>query len=112
MRQVFLAAWKNCKHWMPLHKDFMKQNPKSFCKAFINTLPNCDVITSNISETFNGYICKARWLLIIDMLEWIRTSLMERMYDKSKMMNKCSDEICPRIGIHWKRHNWGQGIAL
>lgn len=37
--------------------DFMKEGPNRFCKAFINTMPTCNAITSNLVDTFNGYIC-------------------------------------------------------
>ncbi|KAF2295275.1 hypothetical protein GH714_032407 [Hevea brasiliensis] len=40
------------------YDEFIKQDPTIFCRAFINTLPKCDVVTSNLVETFNSYICK------------------------------------------------------
>ncbi|XP_050204899.1 uncharacterized protein LOC126677837 [Mercurialis annua] len=77
--------------------DFMGQVQNVFCKAFIRPHAKCDAITSNLVETFNGYIAKARQLHPIHMLEEIRTSLMARMYQKSELMEKHFEDICPRI---------------
>ncbi|XP_050227587.1 uncharacterized protein LOC126677148 [Mercurialis annua] len=79
------------------YDDFIKQSPKVFCKSFVRTTPLCDAITSNLVETFNGYICKARQLQAIHMLEEIRTTLMERMYAKHELMVKHHEDLCPRI---------------
>ncbi|KAF2308186.1 hypothetical protein GH714_036528 [Hevea brasiliensis] len=64
------------------NEDFMKQDKRVFYKAFINTWPKCDVVTSNLAEAFNSYICKARTMPSISMFEESRSCLMERMYNK------------------------------
>lgn len=35
------------------YEDFMVQDPRVFCKAFINCRPKCDMMTSNLVETSN-----------------------------------------------------------
>lgn len=55
--------------------DLLHQDPKVFCKAIVSTLLKCDVIISNLAETFNFYICKAKTLPIIAMLEDIMRRL-------------------------------------
>lgn len=38
---------------------FKKYDPKIFCRAFMKTKTNIDVIVNNdLAETFNGYIIK------------------------------------------------------
>ncbi|XP_050235062.2 uncharacterized protein LOC126683258 [Mercurialis annua] len=53
---------------MEAHTDFMKQLENTFCKAFIRPNLKCDAITSNLVETFNGFISKPRQLQAINML--------------------------------------------
>ena len=48
--------------------DFIAKDPKVFCKAFILPISKCDSVDNNMAETFNGWICRARTLHIIDML--------------------------------------------
>ncbi|XP_021775561.1 uncharacterized protein LOC110739410 [Chenopodium quinoa] len=78
-------------------QDFERCDPTKFCRAYI--LPSCksDVVVSNMVETFNGYILQARSNHIIDMLEDIRTALMERLVVKKLEMEKVNDDICPRL---------------
>ena len=54
-------------------QDFNDKGVNRFCKAFFSPLSKCDNVDNNMAETFNGWICKARLLPIIDMLEDIRT---------------------------------------
>ncbi|KAL6569678.1 hypothetical protein OROMI_014192 [Orobanche minor] len=65
-------------------EDLLQQNPRVFCRAYFSDVSKCDVVVSNMAETFNGYILKARAKHIIDMLDDIRTLLMERMVQKQK----------------------------
>ncbi|KAL3739543.1 hypothetical protein ACJRO7_020885 [Eucalyptus globulus] len=68
------------------YEDFMRQDPKHFCRAFIRTGTKCDAVENNLSETFNGYICIPRAKPILEMLEEIRAMLMERMTERSQLM--------------------------
>ncbi|WOK97368.1 hypothetical protein Cni_G06076 [Canna indica] len=79
------------------HQDFLAVGVTKFCQTYINVGCKSDVVSNNLSETFNGYILKARGKLIIDMLEDIRRMLMVRMYEKRELMLKNNDTICPSI---------------
>ncbi|KAL3731106.1 hypothetical protein ACJRO7_028043, partial [Eucalyptus globulus] len=79
------------------YEDFMRQDPKHFCRAFIRTCTKCDAVENNLNETFNGYICIPRAKPILEMLEEIRAMLMERMTERSQLMVDRMDPICPRI---------------
>ncbi|XP_057529822.1 uncharacterized protein LOC130808363 [Amaranthus tricolor] len=63
---------------------FRKCGPHLFCRSFVKLDGKCDVILSNMVETFNNYIMNARSHHLIDMLEDIRTMLMKRMANKKK----------------------------
>ncbi|XP_047943147.1 uncharacterized protein LOC125189985 [Salvia hispanica] len=63
--------------------DLMAKNPSKFCKAFLTTTQCSDSILNNVCECFNAYILEARNKHIIEMLEEIRTTLMERLYRKA-----------------------------
>lgn len=49
--------------------DFAACNPKTFCRAYIESHCTFDVVTRNMVETFNGHILQARSMHLIDMLE-------------------------------------------
>ncbi|XP_021728268.1 uncharacterized protein LOC110695318 [Chenopodium quinoa] len=76
---------------------FKAHNPQHFCRAFLSTDIKTDAITSNIAETFNGYIINARTKHLLHMLEEIRSNLMHRMVQKRQLMDKCTSVLCPRI---------------
>lgn len=84
-----------------LHPDaataFKGYNPKLFCRAFLDTSVKTDAITSNMAETFNGYIINARTKHLIYMLEEIRAALMQRLVQKRIEMQKCTSVLCPNI---------------
>ncbi|XP_021721321.1 uncharacterized protein LOC110688869 [Chenopodium quinoa] len=77
--------------------DFKAYNPENFCRAFLSTDIKTDAITSNIAETFNGYIINARTKHLLHMLEEIKSNLMHRMIQKKQPMEKCTSVFCPRI---------------
>ncbi|XP_021714772.1 uncharacterized protein LOC110682751 [Chenopodium quinoa] len=76
---------------------FNKHNPNLFCRAFVKTTTKCNVILSNMAETWNGYIIHARNKHLIDMLEDIRAALMQRMVLKRNALEKWTNKICPRV---------------
>ena len=61
------------------YQDIMNIGPKYFNRAYIQTWCKFDMIDNNICETFNSYIMKGNEKPLIDMLEYIRENLMERM---------------------------------
>ncbi|XP_021715161.1 uncharacterized protein LOC110683116 [Chenopodium quinoa] len=76
---------------------FQKYNPHLFCRAFLSTDVKTDAITSNIAETFNGFIINARTKHLLFMIEEIRSQLMQRMVKKRQDMEKTTTYLCPRI---------------
>lgn len=77
--------------------DFLSYKPEVFCRSFMDPTIRSDAITNNMSETFNGYIVNARLKHLIYMKEDIRASLMKRIVEKRKEMEKVKGVICPRI---------------
>ncbi|XP_021719382.1 uncharacterized protein LOC110687063 [Chenopodium quinoa] len=77
--------------------DFKLHMPKFFCRAFLGPAIKTDAITSNIAETFNGFIIQAWTKHLPYMLEDIRTSLVERLVVKRQAMIKATGVLCPRI---------------
>ncbi|XP_057522634.1 uncharacterized protein LOC130802642 [Amaranthus tricolor] len=67
---------------------FRKCGTYLFCRSFVKLDGKCDVILSNMVETFNNYIMNARSHHLIDMLEDIRTMLMKRMASKKEEASK------------------------
>ena len=61
------------------YEDLMNKGPKSFCRAYIETWCMSDMIDNNICETFKCYIRKGREKPLIEMLDYIRENLIERM---------------------------------
>ncbi|XP_021750658.1 uncharacterized protein LOC110716347 [Chenopodium quinoa] len=76
---------------------FKSYNPNVFCRAFLKTDVKADAITSNMAETFNGYIINARAKHLLYMLEDIRAALMRRLVIKRQEMEKWKSVLCPRI---------------
>ncbi|KAL2936564.1 Proline--tRNA ligase [Bienertia sinuspersici] len=76
---------------------FDRHNPNLFCRAFMKPTTKCDVNLSNMAETWNGYIIHARNKQLIDMLEDIRASLMQRTVLKRNAVEKRIGKIYPRV---------------
>ncbi|XP_057798030.1 uncharacterized protein LOC131014162 [Salvia miltiorrhiza] len=79
------------------YNDFMDREYHRFCRSFVSTACVSDMIDNNVSETFNGYIVKARAKHIITMLEDIRIALRERQYKKLGLVTGSTDRLCPNI---------------
>lgn len=80
------------------YADFMKMEPTKWCKSYVSCLSKCDTVDNNVCETFkNNYVLKSRSKHIIEMLEDIRSSLMEKHYYKVVEMRDVTDKICPEI---------------
>ncbi|CAN1823399.1 hypothetical protein LINPERHAP1_LOCUS30362 [Linum perenne] len=87
------------------YDDFVRQEPKRFCRAFLSTTAKSDSVESNVCESFNNAITKFRDLRIIKLLEGIRTYAMVRMVDQHKAFAAMRDVICPSIleQIEWTK---------
>ena len=58
------------------------------------TSPTTD---NNICESFNNYILQSRSMPIIDMLEYIRSTIMHRIVPKRNTISGSSNVLCPKI---------------
>ncbi|CAL1413483.1 unnamed protein product [Linum trigynum] len=92
-----MEAFQNAQAVMTPFSDFMEQDPKSFCRAFLSRLPKSDFVESNICESWNNVIVKAREYRIIAMLEAIRGYIMVQMRKKRKKFEKMQSVICPAV---------------
>ncbi|XP_057517914.1 uncharacterized protein LOC130798837 [Amaranthus tricolor] len=69
----------------PVAVDALRKcGPHLFFRSFVKLDGECDVILSNMVETFNNYIMNARSHHLIDMLEDIRTMLIKRLANKKE----------------------------
>ena len=55
------------------------------------------MIDNNICERFKNYILRAQSKLIVDLLEDIRSAIMQRIIEKRELFSDISDELCPCI---------------
>ena len=78
-------------------QDFQDVGPTKFCRAYISEWPKSEVIDNNICECFNNYILRARSKPIVDMLEDIRSAIMQQIVEKLELFNDISDKLCPCI---------------
>ncbi|XP_078435001.1 uncharacterized protein LOC144705990 [Wolffia australiana] len=78
-------------------QDFVNVGVQKFCRAYISEWPKCETIDNNICECFNNYILQFRSLPIIDMLEGIRSTIMERIVRMRELFSNRTDQLCPRI---------------
>ncbi|KAK9067585.1 hypothetical protein SSX86_011696 [Deinandra increscens subsp. villosa] len=77
--------------------SFIEQNPKCFCRCYLDGDRKADVVVNNMAETFNGFIIQSRSKHIINMLEDIRVAIMTRLVTKHNEMIKKTVLVCPRI---------------
>ncbi|GKV24507.1 hypothetical protein SLEP1_g34114 [Rubroshorea leprosula] len=78
--------------------------PELWCKAFFDTSCKCDVVNNNMNETFNNWIMDARYMPIIQLLEYIRVKVMVRMAKNREEINKWKGDIAPRIRKKLEAH--------
>ncbi|XP_021756736.1 uncharacterized protein LOC110721811 [Chenopodium quinoa] len=86
-------------------EDLLKRNYKKWCRAFYTPMSCCDNVDNNMSEVFNAYILKWRHKPIINMLEDIRESLMDKLHKKRDMIKERDLSLCPRIQQQLEKHN-------
>ncbi|CAN1130460.1 hypothetical protein LINPERHAP1_LOCUS23011 [Linum perenne] len=79
------------------YDDFLRQEPKSFCRAFLSKDAKSDSVESNNCESFNNAIVRFRDLRVIKMLEGIRSYIMVRMVEQHNVFKRMKDAICPTI---------------
>jgi len=74
-----------------------KIDPSTWSRAWFSEYPKCDLLINNICECFNSYILKARYKLILIMLEMIRKKLMRRYQAKRESIQNLTGKITPKI---------------
>ncbi|KAL3522552.1 hypothetical protein ACH5RR_015386 [Cinchona calisaya] len=68
-----------------------------WARNMFNPRSKCDLLSNNISESFNQYISSARDKPILTMFESIRKMIMCRYQEKKEWIAKVKSSICPRI---------------
>ncbi|XP_057809025.1 uncharacterized protein LOC131023500 [Salvia miltiorrhiza] len=101
-RSTYQAQWEAALEEIKVeneaaYEDFNSRDYRRFCKVLLSTQVQNDMVDNNISETFNGFIVKARSKHIVNMLEDIRISLMERQVKKQQLAEKFDDRVCLAI---------------
>ncbi|KAH0730642.1 hypothetical protein KY285_001554 [Solanum tuberosum] len=76
---------------------------QTWTRALFKTDSRCDMLLSNLCESFNRYILDARDKSIIALLEMIKNKIMKRLYKKKEWINK---PACPHalVSIHGNSH--------
>ncbi|KAL6189133.1 hypothetical protein ACLB2K_040523 [Fragaria x ananassa] len=89
MKELELDAYK----WLTA-----KERPaKHWCRAYFNTVVDCDIMINNICESFNGWILEARGKSPVTMFEELRVKLMKRIANRKRKMEAYHGNICPKI---------------
>ena len=65
-----------------------------------------------MAETFNGWIRKARMMPIVEMLEDIKTTLIEKMKIKNDLMVNNVDLLCPKIRKRVEQLKWDSRMCV
>ncbi|KAL3508263.1 hypothetical protein ACH5RR_027664 [Cinchona calisaya] len=68
-----------------------------WARSMFNPRSKCDLLSNNISESFNQYISSARDEPILTMFESIRKMIMCRYQEKRERIANVKSSICPRI---------------
>lgn len=72
-------------------------DPKVWSKAYFGTHSKTDSTENNISECFNSWILRSRFMPLIDMLTDIHDMIMERLHRKRDAMKNVDCVILPRV---------------
>ncbi|KAL3516539.1 hypothetical protein ACH5RR_023441 [Cinchona calisaya] len=79
------------------HDWLLREPPYTWARSHFSPRSKCDMISNNISESFNQWVKEARDKPVITMMEMIRRQLMSRYQEKKDMISKSNGHICPRI---------------
>ena len=72
-------------------------DPGAWSKAFFHTHSKADSTENNMSECFNSWIMRARYMPLIDMLTEIHDMIMVRLHKKRDDMASVDCVIVPRM---------------
>lgn len=85
------------KKYKDAHDYLKKIEPELWCRYTFSSGCRTDLLVNNLCESFNAYILEAREKPIIQMIEDIRTKLMERYNKKKEGIQKHGFRICSKI---------------
>ena len=84
--------------------------PRYWSRSHFRVEPKCDILLNNLCETFNETIVEVRDKPMLEMLEWIRCNLIQRMVRRREWARSYSGNICPKIQKRlekWKGDSFG-----
>nr|KAJ0193211.1 hypothetical protein LSAT_V11C800418570 [Lactuca sativa] len=73
---------------------------KIWTRSKFGTTSICDYITNNISETFNSWIGKLCYKLVLDLLDAIREKITKRFDKKNNLVNTWNNALNPIAKNH------------
>ncbi|XP_010489152.1 PREDICTED: uncharacterized protein LOC104766878 [Camelina sativa] len=76
-----------------LYEDVMKENPKSWCRAFFILGNFCEDVDNNATESFNATVVKARAKSLVPMMETIRRQAMTRISKRKAKIGRWKKNI-------------------
>lgn len=95
--EAFKTAMKDLEKASKRAYEKMQEfDPKVWSKAYFETHAKTDSTENNISECFNSWILKTRYMPLIDMLTEIHDMIMERLHQKRDSMSAVDYIILPR----------------
>ncbi|KAH7836945.1 hypothetical protein Vadar_007736 [Vaccinium darrowii] len=77
-----------------------EEPPRYWSRSHFKELVKCDMVCNNMCEAFNKAILEAREKSIIEMLEWIRSYLVNRRVLRREWIRKLEDPLLSNI--YWK----------
>nr|XP_017247273.1 PREDICTED: uncharacterized protein LOC108218707 [Daucus carota subsp. sativus] len=93
----FKAAMKDLeKHSKGAAQKMNELDPKVWSQAYFATHSKCASTDNNISECFNAWILKTRYMPLTDMLTEIHDMLMERIHKKRDAMRDVDCVLVPK----------------
>ncbi|KAH0752025.1 hypothetical protein KY285_005173 [Solanum tuberosum] len=81
---------------LPAGEDLLEYPPKSWCRAYFDSMCKNSAVENNITESFNSWILEARFKPIIGMLEDIRIKVMNRLGEQEDSVMKWTSEFSPK----------------
>ncbi|KAK1352801.1 hypothetical protein POM88_052639 [Heracleum sosnowskyi] len=101
--EAFKCAMKALKkHSKGAAERLREFDPKIWSKAYYGTHSKTESTENNISECFNSWILRSRYMPLIDMLTEIHDMIMERMHQKIAEMKNVECILLPKtLGAYW-----------
>lgn len=81
----------------PAYEKMTSLNPKVWSKAYFETHSKTDSTENNMSECFNSYIMRTRYMPITDMLTEIHDLIMARIHIRRDAMANQDTVLLPKV---------------